>query len=102
MVQDRKSGKPTTGLRADTIRKSTTERGESFTRGEPGDTRAISEPKRGGVINERRTRRYSYYKQAETANNQAKLRLFYGLILQVSLKGDSSTNVGPEMLAPSW
>ena len=48
-----KSGKPTIVLRADTISKAANERGESFTKVEPGNTRAISTPKktRGGVKN---------------------------------------------------
>ena len=52
------SGKPTTFLRADTINEAAKQRGESFTEAEPGDTRAISKPKKktqGGVINKRRT-----------------------------------------------
>ena len=54
MVQETTSGKRTTGLRADTINEAAKQRGESFTEAEPGDTRAISKPKKktqGGVIN---------------------------------------------------
>ena len=44
MLQDKKSGKPTTVLRTDTISKAANKRG-SFTKVELGDARAISKPK---------------------------------------------------------
>ena len=45
MVQEKESGKPTTVLRADTISEAAKQRGESFTKVEPGDTQAVSKPK---------------------------------------------------------
>ena len=74
MVQERKSGKPTTVLRADTASKAAEQIGESFTRGEPGDTPAIGKgQKKGGagVINQRRTRRCSYDRQIEKTKKEA-------------------------------
>ena len=73
----KRSGKPITVLRADTgtISEAATQRGQSFTKVEPGDARAIRKPKtkgkgkrktkRGAVINQSRTRRCSYFKHAE-------------------------------------
>ena len=42
----KKSSKPTTVLRANTISEAAKQRGESFTKAGPGDTRAISKPKK--------------------------------------------------------
>ena len=97
-------------MRTDTIGKTATKEG-SFTKVEIGDARAVRKPEkrrkrekkktRGEVINQRRTRRCSYYMQAEKLRTRRNYTGFTSRYYKYARGWVLEQTLDPEMLAPS-